>query len=57
MSADAWIVTGLIAWGLLLIVLIAGMLKAAKDQDRQIDESNSRYQGSAERETDVERLR
>jgi len=47
----AWIVVGFIVWGFLLLVLIFGMLKAAGDQDRQIDESNSRY--TNERETDV----
>lgn len=48
---ETWPLALLILWGLLLVLLIAGMLKAAKDQDRQIDESNSRYMN--ERETDV----
>lgn len=52
MTADTWVILGgLGAWGVLLLLLIAGMLKAAKDQDRQIDETNSRYMN--ERETDV----
>lgn len=49
MNDVAWITVGFIVWGFLLLVLIAGMLKAAKDQDRQIDATNRRY----ERETDV----
>jgi hypothetical protein len=38
-----WILAGLGAWGALLLLLIWGMLKAAKDQDRQMDETNSHY--------------
>lgn len=38
-----WALTLLITWGVLLLLLIWGMLKAAKDQDRQIDETNSHY--------------
>lgn len=44
MNDVAWITVGFIAWGFLLLVLILGMLKAAGDQDRQIDETNSHYE-------------
>lgn len=53
MNDVAWIVVSFIVWGFLLLTLILGMLKSAKDQDRQIDETNSRYLDAPERETDV----
>lgn len=37
MTLDAWIVAGLILWGLTLLIFIFGMLKAASRQDDQAE--------------------
>lgn len=50
MSANGWVLTGLITWGLLLLLLIFAMLKAASDQDDAQELEHSSHENERERD-------